>query len=571
MVKIFLSKMIRVTSLFGVALLSSCLLLETESNTKYPTESVAYELDDHAVFQSDKKEMFLRLKTDSVLIDGAMSDSMYYRGSYVDSVEVGNFKIVGLPEPGAMARLDSAHSAVSQCESWQYTNGQQARLLKVIDTLRGFYDTVAIGQVYDLYYHDAIDSISAAENFCKNREGILAETYNLLLNEYLYDQDLQPYTTYSNVESLFDGLSDRFTSYRKPTPNPTQQQTQWLAPVTQGKLGLKYKNIGSSVKQTDSLEITEVYPMSPAEDAGLQKGDRILSVDSVIVYGTGENSTLFNEVTKGEAGKTILFEIKRKGTVFFTSATKDNIRVPTVWVDSIMTGWSNIIKAIGVIEIDRFSTVTYDPNANGTKSEFKIALEKTAHFEHTIIDFRSNGGGVVSQCTDMADELVAGGILYRRNSMYEGKKYSSAVEATLGGLGENREFTFLVNGGSASCTEIFLIAIRENRGDIIIGDTTYGKGIGQGIHQINKGLGGSAKVTSSEYIGKLGTVYHLKGIVPDILIEKDQDAKEVAMELLAGSSTIAQKRSIVPSVQVSEPDDTPVEEPYLIDDMLQPR
>ncbi|MGL1935826.1 MAG: S41 family peptidase [Fibrobacterales bacterium] len=566
-----ISKMIRSIALVGVTVLSSCLLLETESNTKYPGESVVYDLEDHTVFKSDTKKMFLRLKADSVLVDGVMSDSMYYRGSRVDSVEVGYFKIVALPAPGGVERLDSAYSAISQCESWQYTNSKQARLLTVVDTLRGFYDTVAIGQVYDLYYRNAIDSISAAENFCKNREGILAETYNLLLNEYLYDQDLKPYNSYSNVEFMFDGLSDRFTSYRKPTPNPTQQQTQWLAPVTPGKIGIKYVNTGSVAKQTDTLVITEVYPMSPAEDAGLLKGDKILSVDSVAVFSTGDNLTLFNELTKGEAGKTILFEIKRSGTTFFTSATKDNIRVPTVWVDSVFTGWSNVIKAIGLIEIDRFSTKTYDPNAEGTKSEFKIALAKTAHFEHTIIDFRSNGGGVVSQCTEMADELVAGGILYRRNSMYEGKKYSSAVEGSLGGLGENRRFTFLVNGGSASCTEIFLIAIRENRGDTIIGDTTYGKGIGQGIHQINEGLGGSAKVTSSEYIGKLGTVYHLKGIVPDIVIEKDQDAMDVAIELLAGSLKITQKRSMTPPRQHSETEYIPEEEPYLIDDMLKPQ
>ncbi len=584
--------MIRLLIIFSF-FLSSCFLFDTEEDVqlKYDKLPVNHTRAEYDLLLDDKATLFIRLKTDSVpldsilvdsvLVDGVLVDSVFVNGEFVDSVfvdsilvngvlvdtimvdsmwvgghysdsaDIDSFEVIALPAQNFSARLDNAKNLLSQCPSWQFDSSTVAKYLVEIDELKLIFSTAIIGTHIHLDNYNSFSKIALAENYCKNSTSVLNEVYNLFLDEYLYQEELGPIGDYSSIQSLMDIDSShgRHSRYSKPSANLTGQQSQWLAPVSNGVIGIEYYNridsvlVGDSIVYTDTLVISVVYPVSPANDAGIRSGDRIIKAKNIEVVNTGGNFKLFQELTAGEAGTVLKLELLRGSETIIATVTKGNIHAPTVLVDST--------NGLGVIQVRRFSSdnSTY---ANGTSGEFRDALLQTAHFPHTIVDLRSNGGGVVSQCTKMADELIASGVLYQTAFMQEGKKYFTSKKAQIPGYGENRPFYFLVNGGSASCTEIFLIAIKENRTDLIIGDTTYGKGIGQGVFLLQEGLAGTVKVTSSEYFGKSGAGYHLVGIAPDRLLQPGEDALAVAVNTFLGTASahIATKRSLVNGVEL---------------------
>ncbi|MGL1935825.1 MAG: S41 family peptidase [Fibrobacterales bacterium] len=502
-----------------------------------PTPPV-YHVDEYQYLSTLQNTLFAPLYVDSVVVDGVKVDSMFYQGALVDSVPGGTLVVIARPSDDFQTILASTREQLNNCAPNIATRYNTERIEKIIDTLDFFFQTAQVGDEAALYYINAIDTLGFVSQNCVNQDPILAEAYTILAKEYLYREDIKPFEEYTTIDELFAGLSDRFTEYVPATPNLTQQQTQWLAPVTPGIIGITYQSDGNAVDGTDTLIVSDVFPFSPAERAGMLKGDRIIRVNDSLVVATGNNINRFRAFSEGKEGTVLTFELLRGDSLLTLTVTKENIRVPTVWVDSI--------NGLGMISVDRFSSLTYDPNGQGTYSEFKDALIKTAHFPHTIIDFENNGGGVVSQCTNMADELVKGELLYKIKYMDEGILINEDVPATIGGLGEERSFSFLANKGSASCTEIFLIAVTENRPDKIYGTTTYGKGIGQGIFLLEGGLGGTVKVTSTEFLGPLGTSYHIKGIVPHVEVTLGVSALDKALEAYAIENTPlqTQKRSM---------------------------
>ncbi|MGL1902033.1 MAG: S41 family peptidase [Fibrobacterales bacterium] len=524
-----------------------------------------YQVIEYQNLKSVQQGAFIPLYVDSVLVNGVKVDTMYYKGAYVDSVPGGELIVVELPDANFQSILGSAREQLKNCNPTIASQYNSERIDKIIDTLDLFFQSAMVGDTAGLYYINAIDTIAIISQYCVNQDPIMAEAYTILAKEYLYREDLKPFESYASIDDLFAGLSDRYTQYAPVTPNLTQQQTQWLAPISTGIIGITYQSSGNGLDGSDTLVVSDVFPFSPAERAGMQKGDKIIRVNDSLVVATGNNISRFRTFADGQEGTVLVFELLRDHALLTLSVTKENIRVPTVWTDSI--------NGVAIISIDRFSSVTYDPNAQGTYSEFRDALQKTAHFPHTIIDLENNGGGVVSQCTKMADELIKGGLLYKIKYMEEGVLVNEDVPATIDGLGEERSFSFLANKGSASCSEIFLIAVTENRSDKIYGTTTYGKGIGQGIFLIQEGLGGTIKVTSTEFLGPLGTSYHIKGVAPHVEATTGVSALDLALEAYAVENTPiqAQKRSLgaMPETNQKFWEYERYSEPVLINDLRQ--
>jgi C-terminal processing protease CtpA/Prc len=197
--------------------------------------------------------------------------------------------------------------------------------------------------------------------------------------------------------------------------------------------------------------------------------------------------------------------------------------LPTVWLDTI--------SSIPVIQVDFYAS-SDETGAGGSATEFDEALAKIENAPIAIIDLRGNPGGSVDDCLRMTDALLDTGlIVYELNRRYDGTLDTTFVDTIIprkvrdnGTTAEHRPYVFLADSGSASCSEIMLAGIQENKDWPIIGTQSYGKGIGQSLGQTV--AGGLVVVTTTEFRNKRMKDYHHKGITPDIQI-LDPDSQMV--------------------------------------------
>ena len=220
--------------------------------------------------------------------------------------------------------------------------------------------------------------------------------------------------------------------------------------------------------------------------------------------------------------------VKRGTELLSFTITKKSVRLPTVFTDSLFND-SDSTHDIGVIEVKRFSSRSN--HSDGTRSEFREALDLTSHFDHVIIDLRGNGGGVVSQCTDMANDVVPSGVMYYEVDRENGKTDTTTVTASPGGKAEGRALSILQNWRSASCTEIMIASIIKNTDILTYGETTYGKGVGQSLPGTeNDGL---LKVTSLALFDNTWASYDDVGIPPLVEVNADS-AMTIAANAIRG-------------------------------------
>jgi C-terminal peptidase prc len=187
------------------------------------------------------------------------------------------------------------------------------------------------------------------------------------------------------------------------------------------------------------------------------------------------------------------------------------VAFPTVYVDSI--------GATGYIAITGFMPKTIGTQTTAT--EFKTALAATKRFPVTILDLRDNGGGSLDLTTKMCDEILPAGevIIRQEQRQFSEEDHVPLVSmvhhlATSSGSAERRKFVLMGNRGSASASEIFLLALMEGVKAPLVGQKTYGKGVGQNVRNTpGKGL---ALVTFLKFSSRNGLDYHTHGIEPDV-------------------------------------------------------
>ena len=151
-----------------------------------------------------------------------------------------------------------------------------------------------------------------------------------------------------------------------------------------------------------------------------------------------------------------------------------------------------------------------------TAEDFRKALRdfEVAGVKGLIVDLRDNPGGLVDSAVAVADELLpAGTVAYTQNRQGDKEYYKTK------GAGTNLPYVLLINGGSASASEILAGAVQDNKGGTLVGTTSYGKGIIQSITPLEDGSGAAVKMTILQYFSPNGNVIHKKGITPDYVVE----------------------------------------------------
>jgi len=350
--------------------------------------------------------------------------------------------------------------------------------------------------------------IDSEKNFSKNVEDYYETEF---LRSYGYSRCTQ---NYANICYMYYQISDPFTRYY----DPYYADMIWSS-LTETE---SYLGTGIYPEEDDSnnVFVEHVTRRSPAERAGIMLNDTILAID-----GTKPNSAnAANKLLSGAKGDTLELTIKRDSSELIFNVTIEELKEESVslyYEDSIP-----------VIKIDQFISTT--ASDSGTYGEFIDILKKTEGAKATIIDLRDNPGGNGSQCAKVSGELLSKGDTIAIDIQTEidtvinsGKKEARRIMDTIAyvatddGLAKDRYIVFLANSETASCAEFMISAITSNRNAPIVGETTYGKGIGQ-YYFITQGYGVSF-ITSIQTQDHNGKVYHKLGFAPDY---KTSDPKE---------------------------------------------
>ena len=268
--------------------------------------------------------------------------------------------------------------------------------------------------------------------------------------------------------------------------------------------------IGINVKNIDN-KIVIVSPMkdSPAEKAGLQSNDIIEKINDVEYSGEQLNEAI--DLISKSAGSSVKLTISREGTeTFDVDLAPEEVKL------SVVEG-EMLDSSTGYIRIKSFM------NENTTE-DFKnmISQLKDQGMKGLIVDLRENPGGLLTEAVGVASQFIPKDKIIT----YTIDKYDNKNESlSLGGIAEGMPLVVLVNGDSASASEVVTGALRDYNVATIVGETTFGKGIVQQSIKFNNGIGG-LKVTISKYYTPNGENIHKIGITPDVEVSTDYKLDE---------------------------------------------
>ena len=301
------------------------------------------------------------------------------------------------------------------------------------------------------------------------------------------------------VKGYVDALGDPYTTYY------TKKEIKTIMEETNGNF------VGIGVYMTKDLEknaILIIKPIenSPAEKAGILPGDLITKVDDVEY--TGDKLEEASNKIRGEEGTKVKLEIYRNGETKTFELTRTKVVVSHVTTKVLNND-------IGYIAISDFEGEC----ASEFETKYK-QLEKQG-IKKLIIDIRNNGGGIVDEALKIANMLVdKDSTLLITKDKSDKEEITKATEKPI----INMPTVVLVNGYSASASEILAGALKDNGKATLVGTKTYGKGIIQELHQLSDGSG--LKITVSEYYTPNHNAIHKIGITPDVEIDLSEDVKQ---------------------------------------------
>lgn len=328
---------------------------------------------------------------------------------------------------------------------------------------------------------------------------VLAKTDSIkkMIDKHFYftdqiDEELMKENIY---RAVVVALGDQYSEYY------TEQEIQDIMTDDSGV----YCGMGSYVTmdtETNLPMLSGVFEDSPARDAGLRDGDIIYAVDGELTAGE-DLDTVVSKI-KGQENTTVTLTIVREGESepFDVVVTRRKVETPTI-ESELKEG------DIGYIQIKEFIEVTSE--------QFSQAYENLQNqgMKALIIDLRSNGGGFVNECVEICEELLPEGVItYLIDKDGNRTDYNGRGKDPI-----SIPMVVLVNGYTASASEIMTGAIRDYKAGTIIGTKTFGKGIVQDTYMFNDGS--AVKLTTASYYTPSGECIHGIGIDPDIEVEFD--------------------------------------------------
>ncbi len=322
------------------------------------------------------------------------------------------------------------------------------------------------------------------------------ELINYVEENYLYEVDEEAMEE-ALYDAIFDSLGDPYSTYY------TSEEYQELMESTTGI----YSGIGVVVQQdieTGYILVVEPYENGPAYAEGLRAGDLIVAVEGNDIQNVDIN--LVVKDIKGEEGTTVNITARRDGEDFDLTITRKSIEIVTV-------DYEMLEDKVGYISISSFEGTVV--------KQFEEAYEELEEQGMTslVIDIRNNPGGLLDAVVEMLDCFIEEDkmIVYTMDSNGDRQDYVAE-----NGVSIDIPCVVLINGNSASASEIFAGALQDYDKAHIMGTQSFGKGIVQSILGLEDGS--AFKITIEDYYTPNGNNIHGKGITPDEVVELDLDA-----------------------------------------------
>lgn len=300
------------------------------------------------------------------------------------------------------------------------------------------------------------------------------------------------------IRGMLEALGDPHTSYMDP-----QQYQQSNTPL-EGE----YEGIGAWVDVTaEYLTIISPMPNSPAEEAGLKPGDRIVAINGEDMTGIDPNLVLRSVL--GPAGSAVVLTIQRENESqpFDVEIIRRKIAVPSIEGKMLENN-------IALVRIFTFG--------EKTSAELHQELKKLLANEPRglILDLRNNGGGYLNTAIEVVSEFIGKGQIVMYEEFGDGRQ--NTLKSKKGGLAIDIPLVVLINEGSASASEIAAGAIQDYQRGILVGTTSFGKGSVQNwIPLANEQ--GAIRVTVARWLTPNRRQIHQKGLEPDIVVEITED------------------------------------------------
>lgn len=271
----------------------------------------------------------------------------------------------------------------------------------------------------------------------------------------------------------------------------------------------EYSGVGIEVALENGV-VKVVNPMegTPAEKAGVLAGDTILAVDDVPVSVENLNDTI--DRMRGKAGTPVTISIARadrQDPLEFTLA-RAAVQVHSVREELLEDG-------VGYVRISHFSETT-TPDLE--RSLNKLKKENGAALNGLVLDLRNNPGGVLEAAVGVSDVFLNEGVIVTANGRAADARFE--MDAHPGDALEGAPIVVLVNGGSASASEIVAGALQDHRRAKLVGRQTYGKGSVQTVVPLSDGH--AIKLTTSKYFTPSGASIHERGIQPDVVVDEKE-------------------------------------------------
>jgi carboxyl-terminal processing protease len=341
------------------------------------------------------------------------------------------------------------------------------------------------------------DATTPADNNAALDPALLQEVLTLLERDFYGEIPDKQSLTHGAIRGLLMTLDDPYTSFVEPN----------IADVLREDATGQFEGIGATVQMREDgfLEIVRPLPGHPAEEVGLKAGDLILTVDGTDIVGMGLYEAI--GLIRGPAGTEVELEIARPGQedTFFVTITRASIEMPIVESEMLEND-------IAYISLTEFDATARERVENELKELFKN------NPQGLIFDLRNNPGGFLSQAIQVSDLFLEEGLIaIERDSRGEEKRFYSYDNDA----GEEIPLVVLINGGSASASEIVAGALQDRDRAMLIGQETLGKGSVQLPHDLSDGS--QLRVTIARWFTPNNNSIHEQGLTPDIEVPYPND------------------------------------------------
>ena len=320
---------------------------------------------------------------------------------------------------------------------------------------------------------------------------LISRLKNVVDKYYLGDADEQKMSE-SAAKGYIEGLEDEYSEYIT-----AEEYAEFSQEIYGSFVGI---GIYFGKNTNDEMMVVSTIENSAAEKAGLQSGDIITKVDDYEVTTDSTTSEVSAKI-KGEEGTKVKMEILREGEEMTFEITRENVKLHYVKAEVLDNN-------IGYMTVSSFD--------EGTADEFKNKLEElqSKNVKSLIIDLRNNGGGIVQEATQIADYL-----LDKDQKIIITKDKQGKEEITLSKEDKITDLpvVVLVNGYTASSSEILASALKDNNRAKVVGTKTYGKGVIQNVYRLTDGS--ALKLTTHEYYTAIGNKINKLGITPTEEVE----------------------------------------------------